>query len=126
MSWPFKTGRRRHRQRLVTIPEYRARNAARGGDGFSPRMRTLLTVGFAALMVYLAIASQMGLWRTVSLWQLRSDLADRRLDLAAEVVDLDIRRQLLESDTLYIEQVARTEYHFSRPDEIVYELTGNK
>lgn len=89
-------------------------------------MRTLLTVGFAALMVYLAIASQMGLWRTVRLWQLRSDLADRRLDLAAEVVDLDIRRQLLESDTLYIEQVARTEYHFSRPGEIVYELTGNK
>lgn len=126
MSWPFKTGRRPHRQRLVTIPEYRAQSAARGGDGFSPRMRMLLSAGFVALMVYLAIASQMGLWRTVSLWQLRSDLDDRRLDLAAEVVDLDIRRQLLESDTLYIEQVARTEYHFSRPDEIVYELTGNK
>ncbi len=124
MSWPFKKSRRR--RRLVTIPEYRARSAAQAGEGVSPRMQTVLTIGFAALMVYLVIASQMGLWRTVRLWQLRSDLDQRRVELTAEVVDLDIRRQLLESDTLYIEQVARTEYHFSRPDEIVYELTGDR
>jgi len=103
------------------IPHFRSGSAAKhkSASDWVPKIPAML---MAIVIIYLIVSGQLGLWRLVSLWHLRGDLQDEQLALSAQVVDLDTRRRLLETDTLYIEQIARTEYHLSHPDEIIYDL----
>jgi cell division protein FtsB len=117
-----KKNKQRRPRRIVAIPEFDLHRHAGRPSRFAIKPRSLLVIGFAGLMVYLIVLSQMGLWRSWTLWQLRNDLREQRGELTAQVVDLDVRKRLLETDTLYIEKIARTEYHLSHPDEIVYEV----
>ena len=116
-----KSRRRPYRRRMVSISEFDARRHVTSRLDFL-RSRRMLVLAVAAVMVYLVVLSQLGLWRSWELWRLRNDLRAQKMALTAEVVELDTRKRLLESDTLYIEKIARTEYHLSRPDEIIYEL----
>ena len=106
---------------MVTVPEFDMRRHVTSRLDFL-RSRRMMVLGVAAVMVYLLVLSQLGLCRSWTLRELRNDLRAQKLELSAEVVELDVRRRLLESDTLYIENIARTEYQLSRPDEIIYEL----
>jgi cell division protein FtsB len=62
----------------------------------------------------------------MSLHEINDELKAEELAIAAQVVDLDTRKRLLETDTLFIEQVARSEFQLSRPGETVYELVPKK
>ena len=116
---------RRVARRTVAIPSFSS-VSRRGGRRLSEtRSRRLWLIGFIVLIGYLVISTQIGVWRSWSLWRLRDNLDEQRLELAAQVVDLDTRKRLLLTDTLYIERVARSEYHLSRPDEMIYELETN-
>jgi len=91
--------------------------------GLSPRARKLLWVTGGTVLLYLFIVGDRGAWRFLSLHHMRDELAAEELALTAQVIDLDTRHRLLETDTTFIEKIARTEYHLSRPDETIYELT---
>jgi cell division protein FtsB len=117
-----KKNRRTTRQ-IVTIPSFSSVSRKSGRRLSETRSRRLWLIGFVILIGYLFVSTQIGLWRSWSLWRMRDNLDEQRLELAAQVVDLDTRKRLLLTDTLFIERVARSEYHLSRPDETIYELT---
>jgi cell division protein FtsB len=114
--------KRRRSPALVTISEF-SRQAMPRRRAVSPRARRALWIIGGIVLLYLFIVGDRGAWRLLSLLHLRDELAAEELALSAEVIDLDTRHRLLESDTTFIEKIARTEYHLSRPDETIYELT---
>ena len=95
-------------------------DAERGG--FSRQTRLFLRVIAGAALLYLFVAGNMGVLKMLNLWRSERGLMRRETRLAAQVLSLDTRRRMLESDTTYIEKIARTEYHMSRPGEIIYEI----
>lgn len=123
----FRRGRRsRPPNNQIVIPRFvRSREGVKRNGASTWKARIpVLTV--AVLILYLFVSGQLGLWRLLSLWQLRGDLRAQQTELTVDVVDLEMRRQRLESDDSYIEEVARTEYHMSRPDEIVYDIVRKR
>lgn len=119
----FRRRPRSRRRGLVTVSEFSSRAFRRPGRALPPWFRPFALTVFGGLLLYFFVAGEMGLSRLVSLQRLRRQLGKQELELSAQVIDLDTRRRLLESDTTYIEKIARTEYHLSRPDETIYELT---
>jgi len=95
-------------------------DAERGG--LSRQTRLVLRVIVGAALLYLFVAGNMGVLKMMNLWRSERGLLRRETRLAAQVLSLDTRRRMLESDTTYIENIARTEYHLSRPGEIIYEI----
>ncbi|MEW5701908.1 MAG: septum formation initiator family protein [Candidatus Zixiibacteriota bacterium] len=118
----FRRRKKRRSPALVTISEFSLRAMPRRA-GLPPRARKALWVTGGIVLLYLFVIGDRGAWRLLSLLRLRQELAAQELSLSAELVDLDTRHRLLESDTTYIEMIARTEYRLSRPDETIYELT---
>jgi cell division protein FtsB len=95
-------------------------DAERGG--LSRQSRLFLRVIVGAALLYLFVAGNMGVLKMMNLWRTERALMRRETRLAAQVLSLDTRRRMLESDTTYIEKIARTEYNLSRPGEIIYEI----
>jgi cell division protein FtsB len=118
----FSRRKRRRRTGLVAIPTYRRPTSQGNRVRLSPRARRSLVILGAIVVAYFFIVGERGLWRLLSLTRYHGELAADELALTAEVVDLEARHRLLETDTSYIEMVARTEYRLARPDETVFEL----
>lgn len=118
-------GRKKNRRvarHKVIIPTFSSVSRVSGRRLTETRSRRLWLIGFVVLIGYLFVSTQIGLWRSWSLWRLRDNLDEQRLALSAQVIDLDTRKRLLLTDTLFIERVARSEYLLSRPDETIYEI----
>jgi len=113
---------RRRQSGLVAITAFSRAvfDAERGG--LSRQTRLFLRVVVGAVLLYLFVAGNMGVLKMLNLWRSERGLMRRETRLAAQVLSLDTRRRMLESDTTYIEKIARTEYHLSRPGEIIYEI----
>jgi len=116
-----KSRRSRRAQRTITVTPFSASHARSTKTTLSPGTRRAITLVLAGIVLYLFFAGPMGAWNLVSLWRTERALARESRELQAEIVELGIRRQKLESDTLYIERVAREEYHLAHPDELIYE-----
>jgi cell division protein FtsB len=116
-------GRKRSRpsrsRRMVTVQPYSA-TARRRGDEFKPETKRWLKLGIIAVVFYLFVSGNMGAWNLLSLWRTESALERSEANLTAEIFALETRQRMLESDTTYIEKIARTEYNLSRPGEIIY------
>jgi cell division protein FtsB len=95
-------------------------DAERGG--LSRQTKLILRVLAGGALLYLFVAGNMGVLKMLDLWRSERSLTRRDTRLAAQVLSLDTRRRMLESDTTYIEKIARTEYHLSRPGEVIYEI----
>jgi len=95
-------------------------DAERGG--LSRQTKLILRVIAGGALLYLFVAGNMGVLKMLDLWRSERSLTRRDTRLAAQVLSLDTRRRMLESDTTYIEKIARTEYHLSRPGEVIYEI----
>jgi cell division protein FtsB len=104
---------------MVTVRPYTSA-ARRRGDEFKPETKRWLKLGIIAVVFYLFVSGNMGAWNLVSLWRTENALAHQEDKLTAEIFALETRRHMLESDTTYIEKIARTEYNLSRPGEIIY------
>jgi len=90
-----------------------------------PRVRGKIVL-FVLVAVLLALGYNlaMGKYGFVNMQQLEdqiSDLKSKELRLNAELVDLEVKRERLKTDTLYIEKLARERYQLRRLDETVIE-----
>jgi cell division protein FtsB len=123
MAWLFNRKKHARRASYVTIREYTYSSLPRPVENkWSAKAKVAFAATAMAAFLYFLISGDLGLLRLRSLHQLHDQLQAEELALAAEVVDLDTRKRLLETDTLFIEQVARSEFKLSRPGETVYEL----
>jgi cell division protein FtsB len=77
-------------------------------------------LGFLAAIVYGFAAGPVGFVRLINLYREEKQLKAEERRITAEVVQLENIRRYLESDTTYIEQIAREDYGLSRPGEVIY------
>lgn len=116
--------RKKHIRRasFVTIREYTYSSLPKPSPKWSRKAKFGFGAAVLAAFLYFLISGDLGIIKLMSLRDFHEDLEAEELAIAAEVVDLDTRKRLLETDTLFIEQVARTEFQMSRPGETVYEV----
>ncbi len=77
-----------------------------------------------AVMLLLSYNLTVGQYGFINMMELQAQinqLKREELKLNAELVDLEITRNRLQSDTLLIEKFARKNFHLSRPGERVIE-----
>lgn len=77
-----------------------------------------------AVLLALGYNLAMGKYGFVNMLEIEqqiSDLKEKEVKLNAELVDLEIKRERLQRDTLFIEKLARERYQLRRPDETVIE-----
>jgi cell division protein FtsB len=75
-------------------------------------------------LLYSFMSGTYGIPRIIRLeLEKRALIEDNRLTAVA-LVDADRVRTMLRSDKTFIEYVARTRYHLTKPDEIVYRYRG--
>lgn len=116
--------RKKHARRAsyVTIREYTYSSLPKPAPKWSGRAKAAFIIAASASFLYFLVSGDLGIIKLAMMHRYHDDLKAEELSVATEVVDLDTRKRLLETDTLYIEQVARKEFKMSRPGEIVYEL----
>ncbi len=107
----------------VALREYTSSTLPKPSPKLSQQARAVFWTLLSAVAIYFIVSGDLGLVRLFSLHHYHDQLRAEELALISQVVDLDTRHRLLESDTLFIEKIARTEYKMSRPGEIVYEVT---
>ncbi|MBI5866693.1 MAG: septum formation initiator family protein [candidate division Zixibacteria bacterium] len=113
---------RRRQSGPVAVTAFQRAVFDRERGGLPPKTRLILRVIGCAVLLYVFVAGNMGILKMMDLRRSERTLTRRDTRLAAQVMSLDTRRRMLESDTTYIEKVARTEYHLSRPGEVIYEI----
>jgi len=74
----------------------------------------------AVMFMYSLVFGSYSLPRIARLQLKKHALMETNRRLAADLIDTDRTRRLLETDPCYIEQVARTRYYMVHPDDIVY------
>ena len=117
-----KSRPKRRSQHSVAVPPFSASRARATQPKLSPTTRLAIKLIVSGVVLYFFLAGPMGAWNLVSLWRTEGALAQQRLELQAEIVELEVRRDKLETDTLYIERIARNEYHLAHPDDLIYEV----
>ncbi len=118
-----RRNRKNRRRGNVVIPDLLTGIRDRA-DHFSSSHRRRVIVGIkialAALVIYAFATGPAGFLRLFGLYREGQKLHAEDRRLTAEIVQLQNIRRYLELDTTYIEKVAREDYGFSRPDEIIY------
>ncbi len=117
--------RKKHARRAsyVTIREYTYSSLPKPSPKWSGKAKAAFAMAASGAFLYFLVSGDLGIIKLFSMHKLNAELQAEELAIVAQVVDLDTRKRLLKTDTLFIEQVARTEYKLSRPGEVVYELT---
>jgi len=118
----FGGRRSSRRRRVVTVPTYSPARGRSKPRPLSPGTKRIIRWIIGGVIAYLFVAGPRGAFNLLSLWRTENALERRELRLSAEIVELETQRNRLETDTLYIERIARTEYRMARPDEVIYEL----
>jgi cell division protein FtsB len=89
-----------------------------------PKMRLMMWAGFGVLL-YIAYSYFGGNYGLIQLWRLqqRQAVLDREV-MRLQVQQDSLRReiQLLQTDTAYIEKLARERYKMGKPGEKVYTI----
>lgn len=75
-----------------------------------------LTIGFKLTV------GEYGFLNMIELRKQITELKSEELKLAAQVVDLELKRDRLLTDSLYIEKIARRNFQLKRPGETVIEF----
>jgi len=111
------------REGKVIIPDLMA-NLSYRASHLPVRRRRLLFNGIKlavlALVVYAFAADPGGFLRLRELYAEHEALQTEDQQLGVKIVEMDNVRRSLEVDTSYIEKIAREDYGYSRPDEIIY------
>lgn len=94
------------------------------------RQRRLIGRGVIYLAIiyvgYLFCAGDYGLFRIYRLTNERDKLHRDYLSIAAEAVDCSYRLRRFKTDRHFVEWLARTQYGFSRKNEIIYHIQTDK
>lgn len=89
--------------------------------------RRLVTIGFWLIAIFFAysfVSGDYGIPRIVRLELERKGLQEANLRQMAQLIDATRTRDLLKSDSTYIEYIARTKYHMVRKNETIYRYRG--
>ena len=84
-------------------------------------LRFILLAFFLAIGFKLTVG-EYGFLNMVELRKQITELKAEELKLTAQVVDLELKRDRLISDSLYIEKIARKNFQLKRPGETVIEF----
>ena len=109
--------------RYVAIREWNPSRLRESPPRLSPKVKRFGLVALGAGLLYFFVVGEMGLTRLFALNKQKASLEKEELSLMAQLIDLDTRNRLLKTDTLFIEGLARSEFHLSRPGEVVYQVT---
>ncbi len=80
--------------------------------------------GLAGLFAVSLLFGTYSVPRIIKLHLQKSTLIETNRRLTAELVDAVRVREMLRSDPLFIEQIARTRYYMVRPGETIYRYRG--
>ena len=80
--------------------------------------------GFGIWFTYSLLVGTYGLPRIARLQLQKDALENANRELSVELIDAARERNLLLSDSTYIEHVARSRYYLARPNEIIYRYRG--
>jgi len=111
------------RRGKVIIPDLLNNLGNRAGRlGNTNRHRVIKGVKLAsiALVIYAFASGPTGFLRLANLFREGQELRAEDRRLTVEIMQLDNIRRYLEIDTTYIEKIAREDYGYSRPEEIIY------
>jgi cell division protein FtsB len=89
--------------------------------------RRFMTVGFWLIAVFFAysfVSGDYGIPRIVRLELERKGLDEANRRQLAQLIDATRERELLKSDSTYIEFIARTKYHMANKNETIYRYRG--
>lgn len=87
------------------------------------RLRRLVLWGSVVMAAWALIVGQHGFIRYRLLKSEQAALKQEEYRLTAQIMDLEQEIWRLQSDTLYIEKVARERLGFARPNERVFKIT---
>ncbi len=90
--------------------------------GFKRKTIRFIVYLAALYMAYLFCVGDYGLFRIQRLYRQREALEREYRGLVAEAVDYSSRLRRLNTDSQYLEWLARTRYGFSRPGEAIYHI----
>ncbi|MDH3890268.1 MAG: septum formation initiator family protein [candidate division Zixibacteria bacterium] len=76
------------------------------------------------LFFYSLMVGTYSIPRIIRLEMEKTELAESNRQLLVNLVDNDRVRKMLESDTIYLERIARTRFHMARPEETIYLYRG--
>lgn len=80
--------------------------------------------GLAGLFAVSLLVGTYSLPRIVKLQLQKRALIESNRSLTTNLIDADRVRSLLQSNPLYIEEIARSHYYMVRPGEIIYRYRG--
>ncbi|MEA2031586.1 MAG: septum formation initiator family protein [candidate division Zixibacteria bacterium] len=87
----------------------------------------VIRIGFWVIGLLFLYSLMFGTYRIPRIIQLemeRKSLIDANRHLTIDLIEDDRLRQLLISNSEYIENIARTKYHMVRPNETIYRYHG--
>jgi cell division protein FtsB len=120
MARKNKKIRRRGKVIIPDLLNNLGNQAGRLGSANRRRVIKGIKLVLIALVVYAFASGPTGSVRLVKLYLERQELRAEDRRLTVEIMQLDNIRRYLETDTTYLEKVAREDYGFSHPEEIIY------
>jgi len=88
----------------------------------SPYRRYLIKVAVSVVVVFVLygfLCGEYGFLNLLRMQRHKSRLEQEKRELIAEIVDMEIRLKRLESDSLYIQKLAREKYGLAREGEVI-------
>ena len=73
-----------------------------------------------ALFFYSLMVGTYSIPRIIRLEMEKSELTRSNQQLLVDLIDNDRVRKMLESDPIYLERIARSRFHMTRPNETIY------
>lgn len=86
------------------------------------RLAVLLLVAFVS---YSFLGGEYGFLNLMRMERQRSLLEEEKRQLTAEIVNLEQKLERLQTDTLYIQRLARENYGLARDDEVIIRIPEN-
>jgi len=114
---------RRKKQTRKILPPLAENLVSKLSNADARLRRKLLRIGFwtvGIVFFYGLMVGNYGLPRIVRLEMERKALEEENQQILLELIDASRQKQMLETDPLFIEEIARTRYHMVRPKETIY------
>ncbi len=92
---------------------------------FRQKLLRIVMIFLLVMFGYSLMSGTYGIPRIIKLELTKNSLEDSNRKLTAELLDAGRIRELLTSDSDYIEYIARTRFYMAKPNEIIYRFHGH-
>lgn len=115
---------RKTRSRLPSLAESFVKKLSTADARLRRKIVRYAFWGVGILFFYSLMVGTYSIPRIIRLELQKSALVETNQRLLINLIDNDRIRQMLESDPIYLEHIARTRFHMARPDETIYLYRG--